>query len=93
MKIKFFAYLRDTDYAGCKEIMWPQCCDLRQLGEELSLKFGDKFRKFYFSDDGTDFSEEAIILVNGRRAQFLNGLNTELKDQDTVLIYPVVAGG
>ena len=93
MKVKFFAYLRDNDYAGCKETEQPACATLRELGEELSQKYGEKFRSFYFSPDGKDFSDLAIVLVNGRKVDFLNGLDTELSDSDTVLIFPVVAGG
>lgn len=93
MKVKFFAYIRDKDYAGCKETEMPACRDLRELGEELALKFGSKFRSFYFSSDGSGFGEEIIVLVNGRRAEFLQGLDTGLKEQDTVLLFPVVAGG
>lgn len=93
MKVKFFAYIRDRDYAGCKEITRPACKDLRELGEELSLQYGDKFRRLFFSEDGKDFGEEIIVLVNGRRAEFLGGMDTGLTDQDTVLLFPVVAGG
>jgi len=93
LKVKFFAYIRDNDYAGTKELILPACADLRTLGETLSDRYGRKFRELYFSADGNDFGDEVIILVNGRRAEFLNGMETELKDTDTVLIYPVVAGG
>lgn len=92
MKVKFFAYVRDEDYAGCKEIERPACENLRVLGEELSEAYGEKFRKLYFAPDG-NFGEEVIVLVNGRRSEFLNGMDTVLKDSDTVLIFPVVAGG
>lgn len=93
MKVKFFAYIRDKDYAGCKMIERPCCADLKALGEELCEAYGEKFRKLYFSADGTDFGEDIIVLVNGRRAQFLDGMHTRLKDSDTVLLFPVVAGG
>lgn len=93
MKVKFFAYIRDNDYAGCKETEISAPADLKALGHELSDRYGDKFRRFYFAPDETDFGKDAIILVNGRRAQFLSGIDTSLKDSDTVLIFPVVAGG
>jgi len=32
-------------------------------------------------------------MVNGRRIEFLQGLDTPLTDRDTVQIFPVVAGG
>ncbi len=93
MKVKFFAYVRDKEYAGCREISRPACEDLKTLGEELSEAYGERFRHFYFSPDGENFGKELIILVNGRRAEFLDGIHTKLKDSDTVLIFPVVAGG
>lgn len=93
MIVKFFAYVRDKDYAGCKEITWPVCDTLYVLGQELSDAYGEKFRKLFFSADETAFGDEVIVLVNGRKADFLDGLDTKLKDSDTVLIFPVVAGG
>ena len=93
MKVKFFAYIRDNDYAGCKEITRPACKNLRELGEELSLQYGSKFRRLFFSEDGTGFGNDIIVLVNGRRAEFLDGIDTSLTEQDTVLLFPVVAGG
>ena len=93
MKIKFFAYIRDKEYAGCKETELNGVKDLRELGEALSLRYGGLFRKLYFSPDGNNFGEEIIVLVNGRRAEFMDGMNTMLQENDTVLLFPVVAGG
>ena len=93
MTIKFFAYLRDRDFAGCKELQYPCVPTLRELGRQLCARFGDKFREEFFSPDGTALGERVIVLVNGRRTDFLKGLDTELKDPDTVQIFPVVAGG
>lgn len=93
MKVKFFAYIRDKDYAGCKETDIDGCDDLRMLGEKLSQRYGTKFRRLYFSPDGKEFGDEIIVLVNGRRAEFLQGLDSPLTQEDTVLLFPVVAGG
>ncbi|MBQ0041456.1 MAG: MoaD/ThiS family protein [Clostridiales bacterium] len=93
MIVKFFAYYRDNDFAGCKEISMQPVKTLKELGEVLSERYGEKFRNEYFDATGTAVGERTIILVNGRRVEFLNGINTELKDEDTVQIFPVVAGG
>ena len=93
MTVKFFAYIRDPDYAGCKEMSWPVTRDVRELGEQLSEKFGAKFRGEFFSPDGTALGERIIIFINGRNVKFLQELDTPLKDTDTVLVFPVVAGG
>ena len=40
-----------------------------------------------------DPEEDATILVNGRDIEFLDGLDTRLKDGDTVAIIPPAGGG
>ena len=35
----------------------------------------------------------AIIMVNGRRIEFLNGYKTLLKDGDEISVFPPAAGG
>lgn len=93
MTVQFFAYLRDPEFAGCRETSWPHVPTLRDLGEQLCGKFGDRFRGEFFSPDGRDLGERVIVMVNGRRSEFLNGLDTALQASDTILIFPVVAGG
>lgn len=34
-----------------------------------------------------------VIFVNGRRLEFIGGLNTVLKDMDEIVIMPIIAGG
>ena len=93
MKVQFFAYYRDPEYAGCKEIQIPAVETLRDFGNVIGEMYGEKFESEYFNDDKTAIGEKTIILVNGRRAEFLDGINTKLKDSDTVMVFPVVAGG
>lgn len=93
MTIQFFAYLRDPEFAGCKETVWPWAPTLMELGRQLCKTFGPRFRDEFFSPDGASLGERVIVMVNGRRVEFLDGLDTPLKETDTVLIFPVVAGG
>ena len=93
MTIQFFAYYRDPEYAGCKEMTHPAAPTLRELGAQLCHELGPKFREEFFSPDGQRLGEKVIVMVNGRRVDFLQGLDTPLKETDTVLVFPVVAGG
>lgn len=34
-----------------------------------------------------------VVLVNGRRLEFIGGLNATLKDMDEIVVMPIVAGG
>ena len=93
MKISFFAYYRNADYAGCRETVLTGPSTLRDLGETLGALYGKKFYEEFFSPDKSALGEKIIVMVNGRRAEFLNGLDTALSDTDKVLIFPIVAGG
>ena len=78
MTVQFFAYLRDAEYAGCKSTPWPCTPTLRCLGEALCEAYGPTFRGEFFSPDGADLGERVIVMVNGRRVEFLDGLDTPL---------------
>lgn len=45
-----------------------------------------------FEDDGT-LQEFITVLKNGREITYIDGLDTELEDGDTLSIFPPVAGG
>jgi molybdopterin converting factor small subunit len=34
-----------------------------------------------------------VVLVNGKRVEFIGGLNAALKDLDEIVIMPIIAGG
>ena len=93
MNVQFFAYLRDPEYAGCKGLSLEGPESLRALGDELSRRFGKTFHDHFYNHDETDIGEKTIVIINGRRAQFVGGLDAPLAPDDTVLIFPVVAGG
>ena len=56
-------------------------------------RFEKKLAERLYSSDTRELRKTVNILVNGRRLDFLQGLNTPLKDGDEVAIFPPVAGG
>ena len=94
MTVKFFAFFRGSDFAGCKEIEWAEKAEsVYELCHQIADKYGDKFRRELLTEDGEAICDRSFVLVNGRRIEFLNGIHTPLNDTDTVLVFPVVAGG
>ena len=94
MIVKFFAFYRDPGFAGCKEMEWPEKADtVIGLCRQIADRFGENFRAELLTPDGEGICDRSIIMVNGRRIEFLDGILTPLKDTDTVLVFPVVAGG
>ncbi|PWI48258.1 molybdopterin synthase sulfur carrier subunit [Candidatus Heimdallarchaeota archaeon B3_Heim] len=44
-------------------------------------------------DEYSKLGSWVVILINGRNMSIFNGLNTPLKEGDTIAIFPPVAGG
>lgn len=91
MQVKYFAYIRD--FTKCKECIEEYKPTIKELLHSLSNKYGEKFRNEALTSDGNDLGERIIIMVNGRHVAHLNGINTELMEDDVVQVFPVVAGG
>lgn len=59
----------------------------------LSKKYGDPFRKAVYDPKDLELKPYHMISVNGLLLNQLNGLITELNDNDQVILMPIVSGG
>jgi molybdopterin synthase sulfur carrier subunit len=91
MHIKYFAFFREITHEARREWSQPTATVedlLRQLGQQYGAAFECKV-----FDQGGRLSTDVIILVNGRDIHHLDGTRTTLQLDDTVCIFPIVAGG
>ena len=92
MRVRFFATL--IEVAGRREVNISGVRTVKDLIEKLSEMYGDSFKSRIYVDAGRRrVKPGVVILVNGKSIYHLNGLDTELKEDDTVSIFPPVAGG
>lgn len=89
--VKFFANFREI--TGKEQESVKGVGNISSLLNELVRKFGDELAKQLYSPGTWELLESVNILVNGRGISFLRGLNTSLKDDDVVAIFPPVSGG
>ena len=90
MRVKYFANVRNL--TGCLEEAWDRpAADLRQLVAGLAEVHGSAFRDRV--REGDRLNPTIIILVNGQSVVHLGGLDTPLAPDDTVVFFPMVAGG
>ncbi|MGE5630292.1 MAG: ubiquitin-like small modifier protein 1 [Caulobacteraceae bacterium] len=89
MIVKFFASIRE--YAGVRETTAGPCTDIRQLLQVLCSRYGTRFRGMVFQNG--ELSKDVIIMLNGRHIEHIKGLDTELREDDVISIFPRVAGG
>ena len=93
MKIRLFNFLFQA--LGERELNISGPSSVRELLTLLSRDYGEKVDKWLWRGKGADRTLIAgtMILVNGRHVQHLQGLDTPLKDADTVSIFPPAGGG
>ena len=91
MKVKFFADYRDITRQ--KETEAAAAPDIRALLGGLGEIYGEPFLNKAMTRDRSLINDETIIMVNGRNICHLRGMDTPLDANDTVAIFPVVAGG
>ncbi len=87
VKILLFATLRDK--YGVKEIEVETSGSLREAIENAAKRLGEDFVNEVF--EGNGYRNDRIIFINGRHVQFAG--EPDLKDGDTIAIFPQIAGG
>ena len=91
MEIKYYAILRDI--TKVKEETWPSQPDtLEELIHGLCKKYGKTFVKWVTNEEG-GYGSLCIFLINGQDYRSLNGLQTNLKENDIISLFPPIAGG
>ena len=90
MTVKYFADIRSLTGRG--EETWTKAApDMRSLLKGLAAQYGAAFENRVFQGD--QLSDTMIIFINGRDIVHLEGLDSPLKNDDVVAVFPVVAGG
>ena len=89
MEVRYFADIRPL--AGTIEETRTPVPTLHDLLAVLAAEKGPAFEKRVFPEG--KLSDTMIILINGRNILHLNGVQTPLKPDDIVAVFPMVAGG
>jgi molybdopterin synthase sulfur carrier subunit len=88
--VKYFADVRLL--TRCAQEEWTEAAPtLRELLAQLSARHGAAFERRVL--EGGGLHGTIIILVNGRHVEHLSGIDTPLSPEDTVAVFPMVAGG
>ena len=90
MIVRYFATLRKITGVHAARLNEP-VHTLGELLRKLAATYGEQFRNWVL--DGDELGKHIIILINGRDARHLGGINTALQPDDTVSIFPAIAGG
>jgi len=93
MRVVFYANFREL--VGRKEVEVHGVRTVRELIEYLAEHYNPQLRKELLESPrvGPEKPIDGMVLVNGHNVLHLNGLDTELKDDDEVHIFPPAGGG
>lgn len=89
--VKFFASFREA--VGLEQVEVAAGKDVAALLDELVRRFGERMAEQLYESGSKKLRETVNVLVNGRGINLLSGLDTKLKDDDVVAIFPPVSGG
>ena len=81
---------------GLKQAEKVELKNESSVGDLLSVlaeKYGDPFKKAVYEPKDLDLKAHYIVSINGFLLNQLSGIETKLKDEDRVILMPVVTGG
>jgi len=90
--VKFVGALRHVSGAGELALDCKGDISIRALVNEITKEM-PVLKRSLIDQQLEDPRPNALILVNGREISVLNGLETNLKDGDEIVLVPVVHGG
>lgn len=91
IRVRSFAMIREAIGANV-EVELEEGARIKDLLNELTRGYGESFSKLVL-DEGGGLRPYVKVLLNGRDIEFLNKLETGLKDGDEVALFPPVGGG
>jgi molybdopterin synthase sulfur carrier subunit len=95
VSVRFFTSLREI--LGKKEetLEFPEGekVTVDNVLEKLKQRYGKPFVEYVYDQKNGEMKGFLQLLVNGKSAATLNGMQTELDDGDVLAILPPVGGG
>lgn len=95
MTVRFFASLRElvSKKMEVLEFTRGDVFTVEAALSRLSTIYGQEFSEFLFDGKAGGVRDHLTLLLNGRNIENLDGLKTQLMDDDVLAILPPVGGG
>lgn len=91
MQMRVYATLRDVVGSSVIELDVTGPIEVREILRQAGAAHPQLAAKLWDSDGGLSHSIQVIL--NGRSIAYLNGLETEVRPEDDVKLFPPVGGG
>jgi molybdopterin synthase sulfur carrier subunit len=93
VKVHYLGLVKTYTNQSQDEIVLKEGTFLSELLNKLAADFGKQFVQDIYEPGSKDIKPMFTIMVNGVIIGQLDGLNTKLKDGDTIILMPLMTGG
>jgi molybdopterin converting factor small subunit len=92
--VEYLGYIKKRlDIEKSEIIRLKDNVSIHELLSLLASKYGEAFKKSVFDPQDLELKPYHMVSINGLLLNQLNGMNTKLKDNDKVILMPIVSGG
>jgi MoaD family protein len=93
VKVHYIGIIKSYTNTSQDEFELSKGSLLSELLDKISQDFGKQFIQEVYDPLKKEMKASFVVMVNGVLMDQLNGLNTPLKEGDTVILMSIVTGG
>jgi len=93
VKVHYISLVKSYTNKSQEEISLPDKATLAQLLDKIAATYGKPFNVEVYDPTKKEVKPTFVAMVNGIHMDQLAGINTALKDSDSVILMTLVTGG
>ena len=93
VKVHYISLVKSYTNKNQEEITLPDKATLAQLLDEIASTYGEPFNVEVYDPSKKEVKPTFVAMVNGIHMDQLAGINTPLKDSDSVILMTLMTGG
>ena len=91
--VEYLGFIRNMLSKKNEELELREGTSLKELLSQLSERYGADFKKQVYEPRQKDVKYSFVVTVNGVLMDQLNGVETQLKNGDHVILMSLMSGG
>ncbi|HKZ88562.1 MAG TPA: MoaD/ThiS family protein [Candidatus Bathyarchaeia archaeon] len=93
VKIQYLGLVKTYTHRSQDELNIDEGTELSTLLSKIAASFGKPFNPEIYEPNKKEVKSTFVVMVNGVLMGQLDGVNTKLKNDDNIIIMPLMTGG
>ena len=93
IKVHYISLVKTYTKTSQEEFTLNETAQLSDLLNRVSEKYGNPFTQEVYDPDRKEMKATFVAMVNGIHMDQLKGVNTPLKDGDSIILMSLMTGG